>query len=91
MAKVEVIVTLKKSLNDAQGEVVRKALHNLGYDKVMQVRVGKYIEVEVDGDSPQTVEAQVREMAEKLLSNPIIEDYVVKSISGPMREPPHVP
>ena len=76
MALVKVYVTLKPSLLDAQGKVVQGALQQLGYDGVAQVRVGKYIELTVaDGADTAAVEAQVREMCDKLLANPVIEDY----------------
>lgn len=73
MAQVKVYVTLKPSLLDAQGKVVQGALQNLGYGGVDGVRVGKYIELTVaDGAD---IEGQVKEMCEKLLANPVIEDY----------------
>jgi phosphoribosylformylglycinamidine synthase subunit PurS len=73
MARVRVTVTLKPSLLDAQGKVVQGALHQLGYESVGQVRIGKYIELTV-GDSGN-VEDQIREMCDNLLANPVIEDY----------------
>jgi phosphoribosylformylglycinamidine synthase PurS subunit len=73
MAHVKVYVTLKPSLLDAQGKVVQGALQQLGYPDVEQVRIGKYVEMTVqDG---QGMEAQVKEMCDKLLANPVIEDY----------------
>ena len=74
MPQVKVYVTLKPTLLDAQGRVVQNALKSLGYDGVDEVRIGKYIEMELDaqGDS---VEAQVSEMCDRLLANPVIEDY----------------
>jgi phosphoribosylformylglycinamidine synthase subunit PurS len=73
MARVRVTVTLKPSLLDAQGKVVQGALQQLGYDNVEQVRIGKYIELTVkDGGD---IDAQVKEMCDKLLANPVIEDY----------------
>ena len=74
MPRVKVYVTLKPTLLDAQGRVVQNALKSLGYDGVSQVRIGKYIEVEID-DSAENPETQVREMCDKLLANPVIEDY----------------
>lgn len=73
MAQVKVYVTLKPALLDAQGKVVQGALQQLGYDDVEQVRVGKYIQMTLrDGESAET---QVKEMCDKLLANPVIEDY----------------
>jgi phosphoribosylformylglycinamidine synthase PurS subunit len=73
MAQVKVYVTLKPSLLDAQGKVVQGALLQLGYEGVEQVRIGKYVEMTVeDGDG---LDARVREMCDRLLANPVIEDY----------------
>lgn len=73
MAQVKVYVTLKPALLDAQGKVVLGALQQLGYEDVEQVRVGKYIQMTLrDGES---ADAQVKEMCDKLLANPVIEDY----------------
>ncbi|HEX5323397.1 MAG TPA: phosphoribosylformylglycinamidine synthase subunit PurS [Capsulimonadaceae bacterium] len=73
MALVKISITLKPTLLDAQGRVVQSALHSLGYANVEQVRIGKYMELNVQ-DGPE-LDAQVRDMCEKLLSNPVIEDY----------------
>ncbi len=73
MAQVKVYVTLKPSLLDAQGKVVQGALLQLGYEGVEQVRIGKYVEMTVeDGEG---LDARVREMCDRLLANPVIEDY----------------
>jgi phosphoribosylformylglycinamidine synthase PurS subunit len=74
MAKARVVVTLKKTIMDAQGQTVEKALHNLGYSGVSHLRLGKVIELEVDA----TAAAQLDEMCQKLLANPIIEDYRIE-------------
>ncbi len=73
MAQVKVYVTLKPSLLDAQGKVVQGALQQLGYSGVEEVRIGKYVEMQVE-DGPE-LDASVREMCAKLLANPVIEDY----------------
>ncbi len=79
MAQVKVYVTLKPSLLDAQGKVVQGALQQLGYDGVEQVRIGKYVEMTlVDGAEMDT---QIREMCDKLLANPVIEDYKFEVVS----------
>ncbi|MCE5315223.1 MAG: phosphoribosylformylglycinamidine synthase subunit PurS [Armatimonadota bacterium] len=74
MAKVNVYVTLKPALLDAQGKVVQGALENLGFDTIQSVRMGKFIEIEVDGGNG-TLEADVEEMCKKLLANPNTENY----------------
>ena len=78
MPQVKVIVTLKPSLLDAQGRVVRDALHSLGYSEVSDVRIGKYMELEVtipEGAEAGAIDVKVREMCDRLLANPVIENY----------------
>ncbi len=75
MWKAEIKVLLKKSVLDPQGQAVEKALASLGYGNVQDVRIGKYLEVSFAAGSYQEAEAQVREMSERLLTNPVIEDY----------------
>src|SRR6185369_17786922 len=73
--KAEVIVTPKKSVLDPQGEAVRKAIHSLGLEQAKSVRVGKYIEIELDEKSPASLRSRLEGICRDLLSNPIIEDY----------------
>jgi phosphoribosylformylglycinamidine synthase subunit PurS len=74
MPLVKITIMLKPALLDAQGRVVQGALHSLGYSEVEKVRVGKSIEILVpDSDDLPT---KVKEMCDKLLANPVIEDYV---------------
>lgn len=74
MPRVKVYVTLKPSLLDAQGRVVQNALQSLGYHDVEQVRIGKYIEMQLDEDD-RNIDRQVKEMCDRLLANPVIENY----------------
>lgn len=74
MYKVKVFVTLRESVLDPQGKAVQQSLTNLGYEGVQDVRIGKYMELTIDGTT-QDVEKTVKEVCEKLLSNPVIEDY----------------
>ena len=74
MPDVKVFITLKPSLLDAQGRVVQNALHNLGYTGVEEVRIGKYVELKVEGDQA-LIDEKVTEMCNRLLANPVIEDY----------------
>ena len=78
MARARVIITLKKTIMDAQGQTVEKALHNLGYRGVSNLRIGKYVEMEVDGAPRARLSAQLDEMCRNLLANPIIEDFRVE-------------
>ncbi|MFT3973883.1 MAG: phosphoribosylformylglycinamidine synthase subunit PurS [Amaricoccus sp.] len=76
--KARVHVTLKPGVLDPQGEAVRHALGSLGFDGVGEVRIGKVIEVELDGADAGSAETRVREMCEKLLANTVIENYAVE-------------
>ena len=77
---VEVIVALKPVVNDPQGLVVRDGLHRLGFPGVRAVRVGKHLELEVEGDDEDAVRVQVEAMCEQLLRNTVIEDSRIGSI-----------
>ena len=77
---VEVIVALKPVVNDPQGLVVRDGLHRLGFAGVRAVRVGKHLELEVEGDDEDAVRAQVEAMCEQLLRNPVIEDSRIGAV-----------
>jgi phosphoribosylformylglycinamidine synthase PurS subunit len=76
--KARVYVTLKNGVLDPQGEAVRHALGNLGFDGVGSVRQGKMLDIELDESDPKAAEARLREMCEKLLANTVIEDYSVE-------------
>ncbi|MFD2045192.1 phosphoribosylformylglycinamidine synthase subunit PurS [Ornithinibacillus salinisoli] len=73
MRKVTVFITLKQGVLDPQGKAIQTSLHSLGYQEVQEARVGKYMELQVE-DGPD-LEARVKEMCDKLLANPVIEDY----------------
>jgi phosphoribosylformylglycinamidine synthase len=77
VARYVVDVMPKPEILDPQGKAVLGALPRLGFDRVLDVRQGKRFEVEVDGDASEETLAEVRKMAETLLSNPVIEDYSV--------------
>ena len=71
---MKVIVTPKATVLDPQGAAVRDAMQHLGMPEVRSVRVGKYMEIEVDGDGAQ-IEPRLHQLCRDLLSNPVIEDY----------------
>ena len=68
-------VTLKPTVNDPQGSAVLASLHSLGFAAVQDVRVGRFLTLELDADDQATAERQVSEMCEVLLANPVIESY----------------
>ena len=75
--RARVTVTLKREVLDPQGEAIRRGFDALGLKGVREVRVGKVIEVELeDGVADPT--ALLREAADKLLANPVMEDFAVE-------------
>ena len=89
MARYVVDVMPKREILDPQGKAVLGALPRLGFDGVVDVRQGKRFEVEVEGDPDDERLAQVRRMAETLLANPVIEDFVVTVEALPPGEETH--
>jgi phosphoribosylformylglycinamidine synthase subunit PurS len=73
--RVKIFVSLKSGVLDPQGKAIERSLHTLGYNEVQDVRMGKYLEIELDSASRAAAELRVREMCEKLLTNTVIEDY----------------
>ncbi|MDR7452477.1 MAG: phosphoribosylformylglycinamidine synthase subunit PurS [Armatimonadota bacterium] len=88
MGTIRIIVTLKPGILDAAGQAVRRGLQALGYDQVGEVRVGRYIEVTVsDGTRPE----EIRQMCERFLANPLIEQWRLERhepAAGPARGRP---
>jgi len=77
MSSYEVFVTYKKGIFDPPGATAERALANLGYAEISSVKIGKYIRLDV-ADGPDEL-ARVREMCDKLLANPVIEDYRIQA------------
>lgn len=73
-----VIVSLKPTVLDAQGDTVRAGLHRLGYQGVQSARVGKYIELRLEAADAEEARRQAERMCADLLANPIIENYTVQ-------------
>jgi len=71
----KIYVKMKESVLDPQGKAVLGALHSLGYAEANDVRVGRYVEVKLNGASRSEAEKRVKEMCEKLIANTIIEEY----------------
>lgn len=71
----EVFISLKEVVNDPQGLAIRDGLHNLGFDSVEGVRMGKYLRLTVQADRPEAAEKTANEACEKLLANTVIEEY----------------
>ena len=75
--KISATVTLKKDVLDPQGKVVRQTLKNMGYDNIINVRQGKYFEIELNETDNNKGKKIVEEICKKLLANMIIEDYKI--------------
>jgi len=75
MARYEIYVTYKPGIFDPPGATAEGALVNLGYEGVHEVKIGKYIRMDADADL-----ATVSEMCQKLLANPVIEDYRIEVV-----------
>ena len=71
---MKVIVTPKETVLDPQGAAVRDAMQHLGFSGARDVRIGRYLEIELEGDAAAQ-EPKLRELCRDLLSNPVIEDY----------------
>jgi len=73
MARYEIFVTYKQGIFDPPGATAERALANLGYEGIEEVKIGKFIRLAGD-----VTEQQVTEMCEKLLANPVIEDFRIE-------------
>lgn len=73
--KVRILVSLKDSVLDPQGQTVKNALHTLGYGFIKDVRQGKVFELELDSISKEKIEKVIPEISDKVLANPIIEKF----------------
>ena len=78
--KARVVVTLKRSVLDPQGQAVGRALSSLGFTEVSGVRLGKIIELELDAKDPAEARKRIESMCEKLLANTVIEEYRIEQV-----------
>ncbi len=76
--KAKVYVTLKSGLLDAQGNTIKRALESLGFSGVTDVRVGKYLELELKTAAAGRAKQDVERMCRKLLANPVVETYRIE-------------
>ena len=75
--KIKVIVTLKSGVLDPQGKAIQQTLNGMNFDKVSDVRQGKFFEIEVKENDESKAKSLVDEMCKKLLANLVIEDYKI--------------
>jgi phosphoribosylformylglycinamidine synthase len=76
--KVRVLIRLKPGILDVQGASVKRALAGLGFTDVADLRIGKVVELEVEAPSADAARARADQMCQKLLANPVLEDYTVE-------------
>ncbi|MBI5887729.1 MAG: phosphoribosylformylglycinamidine synthase subunit PurS [Deltaproteobacteria bacterium] len=76
--KAKVYVTLKKGVLDPQGRAVMGALKSMDFGEVKDVRIGKFMELEIDAASKDEETARIKEMCERLLANTVIENYRIE-------------
>jgi len=79
--KVAVHIVPRRGLLDPQGKAVSDALHTLGFAGVRDVRVGRHLVVETDAETPDAANRLVRSMCERLLANPVTEDFEIAAVS----------
>lgn len=77
MLKGVITVMLQPNVLDVQGQAVQGALKHLGFESVEQVRIGRQIEMILPTEDNEMARTQLKEMAEKLLANPVIEDFQI--------------
>jgi len=80
--RVAVHIVPRRGLLDPQGKAVADALHTLGFGAVHDVRVGRHIVVDADAADAAAAERSVRAMCDKLLANPVTEDYEIAGVSA---------
>ncbi len=79
--KARVLVRLKPGILDAQGATVKRALAGLGFAEVQDVRIGKVVDVELDGLGAEDARRRVDEMCARLLCNPVIEEFTIELLA----------
>ncbi len=75
--KIKVIVTLKESVLDPQGTVIKQALNGMGFNNINEVRQGKFFEININEKDQKKAEEKAEVMCKKLLANLVIEDYKI--------------
>lgn len=80
--RVAVRILPRRGLLDPQGTAITHALHTLGYDGLADARMGKHIELELAASSEAAAEELAREMCDRLLANPVTEDFAIAEVRG---------
>lgn len=80
--KAKVYVTLKAGVLDPQGQAVSQTLGRLGFEEVKDVRIGKYVELEIDETDEARAKQRITEMCKQLIANTVIEDFRIETVAG---------
>ncbi len=80
--RIAVHITPRRGILDPQGKAVADALHTLGFTALREVHVGRYIVLELDAADQSTAEQSARDMCERLLANPVTEDFEVATVEA---------
>ena len=83
--KARIFVRLKQGILDVQGKAVRRALEGLGFAEVKDLRMGKILELELEAQDPTRARSRLEEMCQKLLANPVTEDFTVEVVDNGTR------
>ncbi len=83
--RARVFVRLKQGVLDVQGKAVKRALEGLGFAEVKDLRMGKVLELELEVQDPARARARLEEMCQKLLANPVTEDFTVEIVDNGTR------
>lgn len=78
--RFEIVVSLKEGLLDPEGKTIQDSLPTMGWTNVSDVRMGKHIELTVDAATEEEATTLVQDMAQRLLSNPVIEDFRILAV-----------
>lgn len=76
--QVDIIITLRESILDPKGKASHHALENLGFKDLSSVRIGKFVQLEVDTDNTEKARELAEEACEKLLANTVMENYEIR-------------
>lgn len=79
--RVAVHIVPRQGVLDPQGKAVADALHALGFAQVQDVRVGRHLVIDAEASEPAAAERAVRQMCDRLLANPVTEDYEIAGVT----------
>jgi phosphoribosylformylglycinamidine synthase len=78
--KAKIKIMLRKDILDVQGKTIEQALHSIQFPMMNQVRIGKYVELNIEAQNREHAETLVADACNKLIANPIIEDYEIEIV-----------